>query len=104
MTRTWSFRDWSLGVCLAAVLGAHAFGQSILVPNANATVAGGDTSGPLPSTPLSIEFQSLIDPGHFASVKGPLYITGFSFRAAPGTGPLNVTLGGSGSLSTRPNE
>jgi uncharacterized protein (TIGR03437 family) len=103
MIRTWSVRDWSLGVCLASVLGAHAFGQSLVVPNANVTVAGGDTSGPLPSVPFPVEFQNVIDPAQFSSVTGPIYITGFALRAAPGTGPLNLTIVGSISLSTSPN-
>jgi uncharacterized protein (TIGR03437 family) len=103
MIRTCSLRDWSLGVFVAALLGGHAVGQSIVVPNANATTAGGDTSGALPSVPFSIEFQNVVDPGQFGSVSGPIYITGFSFRAAPGTGPLNVTISGSVTLSTSPN-
>jgi len=103
MVRIWFLRDRFLGACLAAALGAHAFGQGIVVPNANATAAGNSASGPLPSTPVAFESQTVIDPGQFGSLRGPIYITGFSLRAAPGKGPLNVTIGGSVSLSTSPN-
>src|SRR5690242_4093119 len=103
MVRTRFLRDWFRAACLAAALGAHAFGQGIVVPNGNATAAGNSASGPLPSTPIAFEAQTVIDPGQFGSVKGPIYITGFALRAAPGTGPLNVTMSGSVSLSTSPN-
>lgn len=88
--------------------------ESVVVPNGNATVAGGDTSN-LPSTPVSAEFQSVFAGGQFltplvqnpaigfGSVKGETYITGFTFRAAPGTGPANVILSGNIYLSTSPN-
>jgi len=102
MVQTSFLKALSLGACLAAVFGSQAFGQSIVVPNANATVAGGDT-GSLPSTPVSAEFQTVIDPGQFGSVTGSIYITGLAFRAAPGTGPLNATFSGSAYLSTSPN-
>ena len=46
----------------------------------------------------------MIDPAQFEiPVTGPIYITGFSLRAAPGTGPLNLTIVGSLSLSTSSN-
>lgn len=86
--------------CLVAALSAHAFGQSVVIPNANATVAGNAASG-LPSTPVSAEFQTVYDPSQFSA--GPIYITGFSFRAAPGTGPLNFTVSGNAYLSTSPH-
>jgi hypothetical protein len=103
MVRTWFLSDRFLGACLAAALGAHAVGQSVVVPNANATVVGGDTSGPLPSTAISGEFQLLLGSGQFSALPGPVYITGFTWRAAPGLGPLSVTFSGSVSLSTSPN-
>ena len=96
-------RNWFLKACLAATLGAPIFGQILVVPNGNATAAGNGASGPLPSAPVALESQTVIDPGQFGSVKGPIYITGFALRAAPGTGPLNVTINGSVSLSTSPN-
>src|SRR5690348_10489477 len=99
MVRTWFLRDWLLGACLAAALGAHAFGQSIVVPNGSATVAGNGTSGPLPSPAVSnIEIQTVFGNGQFP--RGPIYITGFTMRARPGTGPLSVTVSGSVYLST----
>ncbi len=104
MVRTSMLRKLSLDVCLAGILGAQAFGQTIIVPNANATVAGNGSSGPLPSTPVAYESQIVVDPSQFAPAGGGLiYITGFSLRAAPGTGPLNLTLSGSLTLSTSPN-
>jgi hypothetical protein len=89
-------RDWLLGACLAA-LSTHAFGQSIVVPNGNATVVG-NAVGSLPTTPVSGEFQVAVDGGQFPSE--PVYITGFSFRAAPGTGSFNLTFSGNVYLST----
>lgn len=92
-----------LGACLAAALGANAFGQSVVVPNSNASVAGGDTSGSLLSTAVSIELQHVYGNDQFASASGPIYITGFSFRAVPGTGPLSETVTGNIYLSTGVN-
>ena len=99
MVRTRFFRDWFFGACLAA-LGAHAFGQSIVVPNANAAVAGNDNAGLPLNTPFSIEAQAVIGPGQFPT--GPIYITGFAYRAAPGLGPLSVAATSSIYLSTQP--
>ena len=45
----------------------------------------------------------MIDPGQFGSLRGPIYITGFSLRPAPGKGPLTVTVNGNVYLSTSPN-
>jgi len=102
MVRTWFLRDWLLGACLAAALGAHAFGQSIVVPNGSATVAGNGTSGPLPSPAVSnLEVQTVFGNGQFP--RGPIYITGFTMRAAPGKGPLSVTVSGNVYLSTSSN-
>jgi len=69
MVRNWFLRDWFLAACLAAALGAHAFGQGIVVPNANATAVGNSASGPLPSTPIAFESQTVIDPGQFGSLR-----------------------------------
>ena len=87
-------------LALAATMAAPAFGQTIVVPNGNATVTGNDTSGPLPGG-VSLRFQTVIDPDQFPS--GPINITGFTFRAAPGTGAVNVSLSGNIYLSTSPN-
>jgi len=91
-----------LSIALGLGLSLHSFADTLVVPSADATMAGGDTSGVIPA-PLTIEFQTLIDPSQFSSVKGPISITGFAFRAAPGTGPLNVSVRGSIALSTSPN-
>ncbi len=90
----------ALAIALAAAMVAPVFGESIVVPNGNATVKGNDTSGPLPGG-VSLRFQTVIDPDQFPS--GPINITGFTFRAAPGTGAVNVSLSGSIYLSTSPN-
>ena len=80
-------------------MAAPTFGQSIVVPNSNATVKGNDTSGPLTGIP-SLRFQTVIDPDQLPS--GPINITGFTWRAAPGTAALNVTFSGNIYLSTSP--
>ena len=91
-------RVWLLGACLAS-LGTHALGQDVVVvPNANANTVGGDTSGSLPSSPISAEIEAVLGAGQFST--GPIYLTGFSWRAAPGTGPLSVTFTGNVYVST----
>jgi hypothetical protein len=110
MVRTWFLRDRFVGACLAAALGAHAFGQNVVVvPNGYSTVAGGSASSAIPSSAISAEVQFVIAGGQFVfpptppgSVKGQIYITGLSLRAAPGTGPLNVTISGNIYLSNNP--
>jgi len=78
-----------------------ALGQtSIVIPNANATTAG-NGGGTLPATPTSGEIQNLFDPSQFPS--GPIYITGITFRAAPGQGAYGLTVSGSVYASTSPN-
>jgi hypothetical protein len=84
---------------LAAVgLAVSAFGQTVVIPNANASVAGNDSSGPYPTTPQSFQAQEVFDPSQFPAE--PIYITGFAFRAVPGTGSLNISGSGSIYLST----
>ncbi len=87
---------------LLAALCSIAFGSTstIVVPNANATVAGNDNSG-FPLGTFSIEQQTVIDPDQFPA--GQIYITGFAFRAAPGLGAINFTSSGSIYFSTSPN-
>jgi hypothetical protein len=89
-----------LSLPVAACLAVNAFGQTVVIPNANASVAG-NASGGLPSSPVSAEIQTLFDPSQFPAE--PIYITGFSIRPAPGMGPLSVTIGGNLYLSTSPN-
>ena len=100
--QTWFLRDWFLGACLIAALGPQAFGGTVVAPNgiANGNAAG-NSSGPLPTTPVSVESQTVINPGQFPS--RVITITGFSYRAAPGTGALNIPFTGSIYLSTSPN-
>jgi len=78
-----------LVVVLAATCFA-AFGSTIVVPNSNTStvgnqpdVLGGSGDG---------RSQELLGSGQFASVGGSLLIDQLSFRAAPGTGPLNLTV------------
>jgi hypothetical protein len=88
-------------IALAVAMAAPVFGQSIVVPNRFAAFPGNDTSGPLPAS-VSLRFQTVIDPSQFPGL-GPINITGFTFRAAPGTGALNVSLTGNIYMSTSPN-
>ncbi len=90
-----------IAIALAAAMAAPVFGQSIVVPNGNATVTGNDTSGPLPGSSVSVRSQTVFDPDQFPS--GPIDITGFTWRAAPGTGALNASFSGNIYLSTSPN-
>jgi hypothetical protein len=82
-------------VCAAAV-GTHAFGQSVVVPNAYASTAGGDTSGSV--GPGAARFQFVVNPGQMPA--GPIKITGFTVRAAPGTGASSFTATGTINLAT----
>ncbi len=91
---------WNL-ITISVPAAAGGSGNTIVVPNGSATVAGNDDSGLPANTFLSIEAQTVIDPDQFPA--GPILITGFAFRAAPGLGPLNLTFSGSIYLSTSPN-
>ena len=66
------------------------FGSVIVVPNANSAAVGNDTD----SIPGSgdVRSQVLLGSGQFASVGGPILIDQLSFRAAPGTGPVNFSI------------
>ncbi len=90
-----------IAIALSTAMAAPVFGQSVVVPNGNATVTGNDTSGPLPGSSVSARSQTVFDPDQFPS--GPIDITGFTWRAAPGTGAVNVSLSGNIYLSTSPN-
>lgn len=85
-----------LCIAIATSLASQAFGQSVVAPNASATATGNVVFSPLAPTPLRI--QIVVDPDQFPT--GPLNITGLAFRAAPGTGPANITIDGAFSLST----
>jgi len=87
-------------VWLIPVLCTAAFGGTIVVPNAE-TSTPGNGSGP-PNAGPGI-YQELFGAGQFASVS-QIDITGVSFRAAPGAGALDFTLGTLNLyLSTSPN-
>ena len=70
--------------CLAA------FGSTIVVPNFNTGNVGNDTDS-VDGTG-DIRSQQLLGSGQFSSVSGPLLIDQLSFRAAPGTGPVDFTM------------
>jgi hypothetical protein len=70
--------------CLAA------FGSTIVVPNANTSVVGNDTDSSAGSG--DFRSQELLGAGQFASVGGPILINQLSFRAVPGTGPLDFSM------------
>jgi hypothetical protein len=78
-----------LAVLLAASCLA-AFGSTIVVPNVNSSAVGNDTD----SSDGSGDFRSqeLLGAGQFASVGGPILINQLSFRAAPGTGPVDFSM------------
>ncbi|HLH40678.1 MAG TPA: hypothetical protein VKX39_16120 [Bryobacteraceae bacterium] len=82
-------------------LSSWAFGNTVVVPNNN-LINRGNTSDPYPTTPGSLEIQELLGSGQFHS--SPITITGISFRAAPGTGPVNAKIGSlTVTVSTSPN-
>lgn len=88
---------------LSAVLLLPAVGvaSTIVLPNAN-TNSPGNTNGGEPGSPVAVIVQILADPDQFST--GPIDITGLSFRALPGTGPVDESFGESSiSLSTSPN-
>ena len=97
-------RPFAVMILLLCCFAAHAFGATIVVPSAQASVVGDDNSGDLAGNNGSVEIQIDVGRGQFGSLTGPIDITGFSFRAEPGTGPVDVTVGNlSISLSTSPN-
>jgi uncharacterized protein (TIGR03437 family) len=75
---------------------------NLVVPNAQ-TYFAGNAAGQLPgAAPQTIEYQQLLGAGQFHS--SPITITQISFRAAPGTGPLNGSVGSlTVTLSTSPS-
>jgi uncharacterized protein (TIGR03437 family) len=78
-----------------------AMASTSVAPTANLNSAGNATN-PIPQTQTSIEFQQLIGNGQLPS---PTFmVTGISFRAAPGTGPIKGSIGSlSVYLSSSPN-
>ena len=83
------------------MLPSVAFAGNVVVPNGN-IFGPGNASDPLPNPSQTIELQELLGPGQFHS--SPITITAISFRAKPGSGPVNGSIGSlSVSLSTSPN-
>jgi hypothetical protein len=82
---------------IGVILGGLAIGQTVVVPNGNATVTGNDTSGSLIGS-FPLRYQQVFDPEQFP--QEPIYITGFTYRAVPGLGALNVSITGTVSVST----
>jgi len=73
----------------------------IVAPNANAN-SPGNSNGTEPGSPVPVIVQILTDPNQFTT--GPIDITGLSFRALPGAGPVDESFGDSSIyLSTSPN-
>ncbi len=93
-------RRISLGAVFLCSVALGGNSSTVAVPNANATVTGNDTSGPLVGA-FSARIQTVINPGQLPT--GPILITGFTFRAAPNTGAINLIATGNFYLSTSPN-
>ena len=89
-----------LAIAVSAAMAAPVFGETIVVPNGNATVKGNGTSGPLTFT-VSARVQSVYNPDQLPP--GPIFITGFAWRPTPGKGALNLSLSGNIYLSTSRN-
>jgi uncharacterized protein (TIGR03437 family) len=74
---------------------------TLVVPNSNLPFPG-NTSEAYPKGQQSIEFQEVLGVGQFHS--NPITISAISFRAAPGSGPVNINVANlSVTLSTSPN-
>jgi hypothetical protein len=96
-------RNLNWAFALSAVLLVPALGMAgtIVVPNGNAN-SPGNSDGNEPASPVPFIAQILIDPNQFPA--GPIDITGLSFRALPGGGPVDESFGNASlSLSTSPN-
>jgi hypothetical protein len=63
----------------------------LVIPNGLDTTPGNGSEGL--SGPANFEYQEDFGRGQFASVGGFLLITQIAFRAAPGTGLIDVTVG-----------
>ena len=77
-------------LCLAAAVAAATLAAQnplkLVAPNGNTNFTG-NTSNGIPTTATSVEYQEVIGGGQMPP--NPVLITGMSFRAAPGTGPLS---------------
>ena len=78
---------------LASLLAASclaAFGSTIVVPNFNTSNVGNETDSVDGTGDFRV--QELLGSGQFSSVGSSLLIDQLSFRAAPGTGPVDFTM------------
>ncbi|MGD1069665.1 MAG: hypothetical protein ABSB15_05950 [Bryobacteraceae bacterium] len=87
---------------MAGSLAAQGNTEVTLVAPGPNQVSAGNASSNLSTTPVSLEVQELLGSGILPG--SPIVITGFSFRAAPGAGPVSATIGNLNVyLSTSPN-
>ena len=87
---------------MAGSLAAQGNTEVTLVAPGPNQVSAGNASGTLSTTPVSLEVQELLGSGILPG--SPIVITGISFSAAPGSGPVNANIGSlSVYLSTSPN-
>jgi hypothetical protein len=63
---------------------------TLVVPNFN-TSTPGNTDDDIEAGPLDIRFQQIYGSGQFSGVGGPLLISAFANRAAPGTGAASLS-------------
>jgi hypothetical protein len=80
--------DLAFVSCMVLLAPAVGMAGTIVVPNAETSSAGNAAEGIPVST--GVIFQELFAPGQFT---GPIDITELSLRAAPGTGPVDETVG-----------
>jgi len=66
---------------------------ALVVPVAN-TSTPGNTDDDIEAGPIDIRSQQIYGPGQFlnSGVSGPVLISQFAFRAAPGTGPAHLSI------------
>src|SRR5579862_4050111 len=64
-----------------------AFGDTLVVPNNQATTAG---NAPFSIGNAAAHIQEILGTGQFAEFTSPIVITAMRVRAAAGTGPLSV--------------
>ena len=85
---------WKLFVgtaLLAASLAAQGNTEVTVVEPGPQAVAAGNASSTLSTKPVSLEVQELLGSGILPG--SPIVITGLSFRAAPGAGPISAMIG-----------
>jgi hypothetical protein len=81
-------------ICTAGLF-VPAFASVVVVPNAQTSTVGNDSSGSLAGPIAGLEYQQVFESSRFpslTSLTGTLLITSFEFRAKPGTGSINGTV------------